>query len=48
MQWIEVEGFNITLYKDFPQQFEVIKEVNKYNHYFTPRWKDWRIQIQDL
>ena len=37
MQWIEVEGFNITLYKDFPQQFEVIKEVNKYNHYFTPR-----------
>lgn len=36
-QWIEVEGFNITVYKDFPQQFEVIKEVNKYNHYFTPR-----------
>lgn len=36
-QWIEVQGFNITVYKDFPQQFEVIKEVNKYNHYFTPR-----------
>ena len=36
-QWIEVEGVNIKVYKDFPQQFEVIKEVNKYNHFFTPR-----------
>ena len=36
-QWIEVEGFNITVYKDFPQKFEIIKEINKYNHYFTPR-----------
>jgi hypothetical protein len=35
-QWIEVEGVNIKVYKDFPQQFEVIKEVNKYNHFFTP------------
>ena len=36
-QWIELDGFNITVYKDFPQKFEVIKEVNKYKHYFTPR-----------
>lgn len=36
-QWIEVEGVTIKVYKDFPQQFEVIKEVNKYNHFFTPR-----------
>ena len=36
-QWIEVQGFSITLYKDFPKQFEVIKEVNKCNHFFTPR-----------
>lgn len=36
-QWIEVEELNITVYKDFPQQFEIIKEVNKYNHFFTPR-----------
>ena len=36
-QWIEVEGLNITVYKNFPQKFEIIKEVNKYNHSFPPR-----------
>lgn len=36
-EWIELEKLNITVYKDFPKQFEIIKEVNKYNHFFTPR-----------
>lgn len=36
-KWIEVEGLNITVYKNFPQKFEIIKEVNKYNHFFSPR-----------
>jgi hypothetical protein len=56
-QWIEVEGVNIKVYKDFPQQFEVIKEVNKYNHFFytkdifgwrgliLPEFSLWQLQL---
>ncbi len=36
-QWIEIEGLNITVYKNFPKKFKIIKEVNKYNHSFPPR-----------
>ncbi|WP_296636197.1 hypothetical protein [Polaribacter sp.] len=35
--WIEIEDIKIIIYKKFPEKFKIIKEVNKYNHFFTPR-----------
>ncbi len=35
--WIEIKELSITIYSKFPEKFELIKEVNKSNHYFTPK-----------
>lgn len=37
--WIEIDEFHntIILYKNFPKAFKIIKEVNKENHWFTPK-----------
>ncbi len=35
--WITIEQQTITIFKDFPSQFKIIKEVNKTNHPFTPK-----------
>ncbi len=35
--WIEVKDASLTIFKNFPSQFKIIKEVNKSNHPFTPQ-----------
>ena len=35
--WVEVNKDLIKVYKNFPKKFILIKEVNKSNHYFTPK-----------
>jgi hypothetical protein len=35
--WITVKNTTITIYKNFPTHFRIIKEVNKDNHWFTPK-----------
>lgn len=35
--WIEIKELSITIHSEFPEKFELIKEVNKSNHYFTPK-----------
>ena len=35
--WITIKEQTITIYKNFPTQFKIIKEVNKTNHLFTPK-----------
>ena len=34
--WIECNPEKITIYKHFPKKFEIIKDVTKENHWFTP------------
>ena len=34
--WIEHSNTQITIYKHFPKEFKLIREVNKENHWFTP------------
>ena len=34
--WIEIKGNIITIFKDFPERFRLIEEVNVKNHWFTP------------
>ena len=35
--WIDIEELKIIIYQEFPERFRVIKEVNKENHWFTPK-----------
>ncbi|MET6989178.1 hypothetical protein [Sediminicola arcticus] len=35
--WVEIDNREITIYQDFPERFKIIKEVNKENHWFTPK-----------
>ena len=35
--WIEIDKNQIKIFKRFPEKFKIIKEVNKSNHYFTPK-----------
>jgi hypothetical protein len=35
--WIEIEGNNITILKDFPRRFRLTQEVKPENHWFTPK-----------
>lgn len=35
--WIEIKGLSISIYRKFPEKFKLIREVNKSNHYFTPK-----------
>ncbi|MAD12825.1 MAG: hypothetical protein CMC04_08910 [Flavobacteriaceae bacterium] len=35
--WIEIDKNQIKIFKKFPKKFKIIKEVNKSNHYFTPK-----------
>jgi len=35
--WIEVNELSITIHSKFPKRFILTKEVNKTNHYFTPK-----------
>ena len=34
--WIEIEGYYITIYQDFPERFRIIKDVDTENHPHTP------------
>tara|TARA_B100000925_G_C21941901_1_gene444999 strand:+ start:615 stop:1094 length:480 start_codon:yes stop_codon:yes gene_type:complete len=35
--WIDVDKYNVKIYFYFPEEFEIIKEVNKVNHPHTPK-----------
>lgn len=35
--WIEIKELSIKIHSKFPEKFKLIKEVNKSNHYFTPK-----------
>ena len=35
--WIEVWNNQIEIFRDFPKEFQIIREVNKSNHPFTPK-----------
>jgi hypothetical protein len=35
--WITIQNTQITIYKNFPNRFKIIKEVNKENHWFVPK-----------
>ncbi len=35
--WIEINELSILIYMKFPDKFVLIKEVNKSNHFFTPK-----------
>ena len=35
--YVEVKENSIIVFKNFPKKFILLKEVNKSNHYFTPR-----------
>lgn len=35
--WIEVDSTSITVFKNMPAQFKIIKEVNRENHWFVPK-----------
>jgi hypothetical protein len=35
--WIEIDKDIIEVYSDFPKEFEIISEVNKFNHPHTPK-----------
>jgi len=35
--WIEVNELFITIHSKFPEKFVLTREVNKANHYFTPK-----------
>ncbi|MDM9630246.1 hypothetical protein [Robiginitalea aurantiaca] len=34
--WIEIDGYQITIYQDFPERFRIIKDVDTENHPHTP------------
>lgn len=34
--WIEIKGFSITFYREFPKRFKLTREVNSSNHKYTP------------
>ena len=34
--WIEINQLEIIIYRDFPERYKIIKEVNKENHWFIP------------
>lgn len=35
--YVEIKENSIIVFKNFPKKFILLKEVNKSNHYFTPR-----------
>tara|TARA_B100001094_G_C18087481_1_gene748532 strand:+ start:320 stop:805 length:486 start_codon:yes stop_codon:yes gene_type:complete len=35
--YVEINENSIIIFKNFPKKFILLKEVNKSNHYFTPR-----------
>jgi hypothetical protein len=35
--WIEIEGLRIKIFREFPERFRVISEVNSTNHWFIPK-----------
>ena len=35
--WIKINDNSIEIFHSFPKKFEIIKEVNKSNHFHTPK-----------